>query len=399
MSLHEWFGDREVLLTGVTSEVGRILLEKVLRTFPELKVHAVLRSRFGYSKDDRVKKIFASPGYERLRQKDPNAISRVKALEGNILYEGLGLSKQDKATLRKVSVVLHAAGPHDYVLDFCQELPNLRAVAAASNLFRYRGQISETILNEKVPDVPLAIVRFPIIGPVCKEPMPGYVEILKGPTALMVGAGYAFGHSDCQAELIPADLAGNTLIAAAWERGLRSKSDKPSVYNATTIGCTWDDLIQQGYKWNQKFAYPTFSYRGMTLNAMLHWWVIFFIEWLPSVICDTVLSLFGAKQRIVAEHVRVRNALRSLESVASKPWSVERNHVNRLQKRLSPEDQETFPLVADIDVESYVLCAAAASRKYCVDETSIKIVRVFTRILLSLIFVALSYILLIFFKP
>ena len=62
MSLQEWFRNREVLLTGVSSEVGRALLEKILRTFPEVKVYAVLRSRFGYNKDDRIKKIFASPG-------------------------------------------------------------------------------------------------------------------------------------------------------------------------------------------------------------------------------------------------------------------------------------------------------------------------------------------------
>ena len=64
MSLHEWFEDREVLLTGVTSEVGRALLEKLLRSFSKVKVYAVLRSRFGSSMDERIKKIFASPGYD-----------------------------------------------------------------------------------------------------------------------------------------------------------------------------------------------------------------------------------------------------------------------------------------------------------------------------------------------
>ena len=94
---------------------------------------------------------------------------------------------------------------------------------------------------------------------------------------------------------------------------------------------------------------------------------------------------------MVAEHVRIRKALRSLESVASKPWSVERNHVKQLHERLSPQDQETFPLVADIDIESYVLCAAAATRKYCADETNIKIIKGFTRTLLFIIFVMFVY--------
>ncbi|XP_051168000.1 fatty acyl-CoA reductase 1-like [Leptopilina boulardi] len=392
MSLNEWFGEREVLLTGVTSEVGRAVLEKILRTFPKIKVYSVLRSRSGYNKDDRIKRIFLSPGYERLRLEDPNAVSRVKALEGNLLYESLGLSKEDQVLLANVSVVFHAAGPHDTVLEFCQDLPNLKVVAAATNLFRYRGQIAESLLNEQVPDVPLALIRLPIVGPVYKEPMPGYVEVIKGPTALMVGAGFAFGHADYQAEIIPIDLAVNTLIVTAWERGLRSRNDKVSVYNATSIGCTWGELVTYGNRGNRKFTYPTFGFRGMTNNVVLHWLAVFFTDWLPSVICDTILNLFGAKQRIVAEHVRVQNALRSLESVASKPWSVERNHVNRLYKRLSPQDQETFPLQADIDVESYVLCAAAASRKYCVDENSIKIVRGFTRAIFFLTIVMFCFI-------
>jgi thioester reductase-like protein len=64
MSLREWYAGRTVLLTGVTSELGRILLEKILRCFPDVKVCVILRSRNGLSKDDRLKKIFASPGYE-----------------------------------------------------------------------------------------------------------------------------------------------------------------------------------------------------------------------------------------------------------------------------------------------------------------------------------------------
>jgi len=64
MSLREWYADRTVLLTGVTSELGRILLEKILRCLPDIKVCVVLRSRNGVSKEDRLKEIFASPGYE-----------------------------------------------------------------------------------------------------------------------------------------------------------------------------------------------------------------------------------------------------------------------------------------------------------------------------------------------
>lgn len=144
----------------------------------------------------------------------------MKAFEGNLLYEDLGLSAEDKASLKGISVAFHAAGPHDAVLEYCQDLPGLRSVAMASTIFKYRGNIAETPQNERLPEkLPIALVRFPLIGPAHKEPMPGFVEKFKGPTALMVGAGYTFGDSSLRAEIIPIDVAVNTMLAAAWEVG------------------------------------------------------------------------------------------------------------------------------------------------------------------------------------
>lgn len=150
----------------------------------------------------------------------PGAISRVKTFEGNLLYEDLALSTKDKALLREVTAAFHAAGPHDSLLEYCQELPKLKSIAVASTIFKHRGKIDESLQNEKIPELPIALVRFSCIGPAYKEPMPGFVESLKGPNALMIGAGFAYGKSELQAEIIPVDIAANTLIAAAWEVGM-----------------------------------------------------------------------------------------------------------------------------------------------------------------------------------
>ncbi|KAG5316661.1 FACR2 reductase, partial [Acromyrmex insinuator] len=374
MSLCEWYAKREVLLTGVTSELGRALLEKILRCLPDVRVYVVLRSQNGLNGEERLKKIFASPGYERLRQEMPGAMSRVKTFEGNLLYEDLALSIEDKASLREVTVAFHAAGPHDSFLEYCQELPKLRSIAVASSIFRHRGRIAECLQNEKIPNLPVALVRFPCIGPAYKEPMPGFVESLKGPTALIVGAGFACGNSELPAEIIPIDIAVNTMIAAAWEVGI-TNATKPVVYNAPQLGCTWDDLIKKSRRASSKFPYPTFGIRGMTSIEPLYWILVIFLEWLPSFICDIVFGLCGRKQRILAEYDRVRNALQPLKSISSRSWPVERNRVHLLKERLTKEEQNVFPIVEEIDIESYVLCVAAATRKYCVNEDTLNIIK------------------------
>ncbi|XP_026667178.1 fatty acyl-CoA reductase 1-like isoform X2 [Ceratina calcarata] len=324
---------------------------------------------------------------ERLKQQDPNALTRVKVLEGNLMYEGFGTTTTSRALLRNVSVVLHAAGPHEKLLQFCQELPRLEAVAAFTSVFQGQGnRISESLEKEHGLDGPVALVRVPLVGPALSEPMPGFVDVLKGPTALMVGAGLALGNAEFQAEIIPIDLAVNTLIAVAWERATAAKSLQGSiVYNATSIDCTWGELIKKSQRGNKKFSYPTFGLRGMTSIAVMYWILVALFEWLPSAFCDTILGLFGAKKRLLEEHRRVRNALRSVESISSRPWSVERTRVFQLQQRLAPTDRDAFPVVTEIDVESYVLCTAAAAKKYCVDETNITLVKIFRLLFLLLI--------------
>ncbi|XP_076749014.1 putative fatty acyl-CoA reductase CG5065 [Xylocopa sonorina] len=400
MSLRDWYADRELLLTGVTSDAGRALLEKILRSFPNVKVYAILRARHGFNVDDRIKNIFLSPRFERLRQQEPNAIYRVKALEGNLLYDGLGTRKADGELLRNVSVVLHAAGPCHGVFRFCKELPRLEAVAGFASIFQVEGRIGESQpVEERVLDGPVALVRVPLLGPAVHEPMPGFVDVLKGSTALMVGAGLALGNSEFQAEIVPIDLAVNTLIAVARERATAAKSAETTtmVYNAVPIGCTWADLIKKGERGNQKFTYPTFGIRGMTSIRPLYWILVVLFEWLPCAICDTILGQLGAKKRLLHEYRRVRNALGSLESISSRPWSVERNRVYLLQQRFAPLDQDAFPVVTEIDIESYVLCAAAAAKKHCVDETNIRLVKIF-RLLFFSLFVAALFCTFLFYR-
>ncbi|XP_043799987.1 putative fatty acyl-CoA reductase CG5065 [Apis laboriosa] len=387
MALRDWYADRELLLTGATSDVGRALLEKILRSFPHVKIYAIVRSRHGFTKDDRIKNIFLSPRFERLRQEDPNALSRVKALEGNLLYNDFGVSKRDKELLGNVSVVFHAGGPCDEIFRFSKQSSRVQAVVVVTSIFERAsdGRVVEAGKEGGKDDGLVALVQVPLVGPALREPMPGFVDALKGSTALIAGAGHVLGNSKLQAEIIPIDLAVNTLITVAWERATSKNVQGPVIYNAIPIGCTWSDLIKKSRRANRKFTYPTFGFRGMTSIVTLHWALVVLFEWLPSTLCDTILGLVGAKKRFLVEYQRVRDALRSLEVISSRVWSVERNRVYLVQQRLATEDQDIFPVSTEIDVESYALCAAAAAKKYCVDEGNISLIKIFRLFFLFLI--------------
>ncbi|XP_034943196.1 fatty acyl-CoA reductase 1-like [Chelonus insularis] len=392
MSLTEWYQSREVLLTGVTSELGQALLEKLLRTFPSVTVYTIVRSRNSLLRGDRIKKIFSSAGFSRLRNEQPNAISRVKVFEGNLLYNGLGLNADDLKSLREVKIVFHAAGPYNNVLNFGRdELPQLEVIALASNMFK-----NKTIFDDKHPDIkkfediPLTVIQHSALSPAYLEPVPGLAETLNGPTALMIGAGYTLGKKDLQAEVIPIDSTVNGLITAAWERGTR-KDGNVLIYNVPNLGCTWAELLKKSQTARKKFPYPAFGISGMTSIVLLHWIVIFFFEWLPSAICDSVLSAVGAKPRFGIEHRKVRDALKSMESVCSKSVTIDRTGVDNLEKRLSQEDREKFPVCFNIDLEFYAVCVAASAQKHCPNKENIFWVKNLKRIFVALISVVFLY--------
>lgn len=80
----------------------------------------------------------------------------------------------------------------------------------------------------------------------------------------------------------------------------RNENDETSavaVYNIPSLPCSWRELIDKGQLAHRKFPYPTFGFSGMTSITLLHWILVFLFEWLPSVVCDTILNILGAKPR------------------------------------------------------------------------------------------------------
>lgn len=71
-----------------------------------------------------------------------------------------------------------------------------------------------------------------------KEPIPGWVDNLNGPTGILVGAGKGVIRSmHCNAELnadiVPVDITINALIILAHKLGTSQRKDEPLVYNVT----------------------------------------------------------------------------------------------------------------------------------------------------------------------
>ena len=115
--LREAYRGKNVLLTGGTGFLGMALVEKILRSLPELgRLYLVIRPSRDKSAADRfVKDVLQSAAFKKLRETKGDEFEeyvdgKVRILEGDVHAPVLGLGEEDLAELsREVDVVVHSA--------------------------------------------------------------------------------------------------------------------------------------------------------------------------------------------------------------------------------------------------------------------------------------------------
>ncbi|XP_054929453.1 putative fatty acyl-CoA reductase CG5065 isoform X3 [Dermacentor andersoni] len=150
----QFYQDQVVFLTGGTGFIGKVLLEKLLRSCPGVKqVYLLVRGKSGEGPEARLETMLKSKVFERLKQEQPGALHKVRAVAGDLTQPNLGLSAPDQATLiANVSVVFHSAATVKFdeplkravqlnvlgtrrVVDLCKQMPNLCALVHVSTAY------------------------------------------------------------------------------------------------------------------------------------------------------------------------------------------------------------------------------------------------------------------------
>ena len=115
--LAEAYRDKTILLTGGTGFLGTALVEKILRSLPDLgRLYLIVRPSKDKGADERFRKdMLGSAAFRRLRDElgdafDERVAEKVRILEGDVHAPSLGLGEDDLAELSEnVDVVVHSA--------------------------------------------------------------------------------------------------------------------------------------------------------------------------------------------------------------------------------------------------------------------------------------------------
>lgn len=111
ISISEFYNGRSIFITGGTGFMGKVLVEKLLRSCPGIKnIYLLIRPKRGQEINSRLSEIVNGPLFDKLRKERPNDLSKIIPIHGDITSEELGISEDDQALLsRSVSVVFHSA--------------------------------------------------------------------------------------------------------------------------------------------------------------------------------------------------------------------------------------------------------------------------------------------------
>ncbi|KAI5640090.1 male sterility protein domain-containing protein [Phthorimaea operculella] len=109
--VQQFYHGKNVLITGATGFLGKILVEKLLRCCPGVEnLYLLVRQKKGKDIYTRIEEIFEDPVFSRLKTALPKFRHKVVPVPGDCDAAGLGLTLSDRQMLtEKVNIIFHAA--------------------------------------------------------------------------------------------------------------------------------------------------------------------------------------------------------------------------------------------------------------------------------------------------
>jgi len=251
------------------------------------------------------------------------------------------------------------------------------------NTYTYTKAIAEDLIVTECEDLPVSIVRPSIVISTWKEPVPGWVDNLNGPTGLFLIAGIgvmrtAVIHEDLLVDGVPVDTCANLIIAAAWKTAVEYRSNSINsnvspikIYNQTSGNSAplkWGEIYKMAEK--HLFANPlegmvwypggTFK-RSITVNRLYE----LVLHELPAHVTDIVCKLIGKNPFAVRLCNKMHRGMRSLEYFTTHEWTWDSRNTENLANSLDEKDKETFFFKVDgIQWENFIEQYIKGTRAY-----------------------------------
>ncbi|KAL0099953.1 hypothetical protein PUN28_019994 [Cardiocondyla obscurior] len=152
--IQNFYTGQSIFITGGTGFLGKILIEKLLRTCPNISmIYLLIRSKKEKSPECRLDEIFEKPLFDRIKREVPNFHKKITPIVGDLDARDFGLSENDKNILiTQTSIIFHVAANVRFfehiniaitenvtathtILKLAKRMPNLKSFIHVSTAF------------------------------------------------------------------------------------------------------------------------------------------------------------------------------------------------------------------------------------------------------------------------
>jgi thioester reductase-like protein len=174
MNIQGFYKDKIIFITGTTGFVGKVVLEKIMRSLSDYKrIYIMVRSKKGMSNQTRLEEIFKSELFDPLFKANPelrhNWPHKIFPIAGDLTLSQLGMSAESRAILQnEVQIIINCAASvnfDDPLLDAlninyfgCMRMLDLAQSSKSVEVFThvstaYVNSNREGVIEEKVYDL------------------------------------------------------------------------------------------------------------------------------------------------------------------------------------------------------------------------------------------------------
>ncbi|KAH0502854.1 Fatty acyl-CoA reductase 1 [Microtus ochrogaster] len=297
VSIPEYYEGKNILLTGATGFLGKVLLEKLLRSCPKVNsVYVLVRQKAGQTPQERVEEILSGKLFDRLRDENSDFREKIIPINSELTQPKLALSEEDKEVIiESTNIIFHCAATVRFnenlrdavqlnviatrqLILLAQQMKNLEVFMHVSTAYAYcnRKHIDEVVYPppvdpkklidslEWMDDGLVNDITPKLIGDrpntyIYTKALAEYVVQQEGAKLnvaivrpSIVGASWKEpfpagkgilrtmrASNNALADLVPVDVVVNTSLAAAWYSGVNSNAitsrhDEPAVHGPHT---------------------------------------------------------------------------------------------------------------------------------------------------------------------
>ncbi|CAH0602073.1 unnamed protein product [Chrysodeixis includens] len=229
------------------------------------------------------------------------------------------------------------------------------------NTYTFTEAIAEHVIKDCAADLPVCIVKPPIVLHALYEPHPGWLEksCLGGPSGIAFGVGMGVLHvfyvdTENRVASAPLEYVNNATIAAAWDSTERHKegSREIPIYNIASE----EDLVKWGdySKFLATECKPGlttpqalwYCYLIETQNIFYYWLLNWLLHYIPAYIMDVVFAIFGMRPQGISSFVKVFQGINKKVGAytyfLTNSWKFKNYNVKAMISRMTDNDRAIF---------------------------------------------------------